>query len=138
MTRKELRQIVRDRRTLLILAFVPAFFLLVFGYALNFDVRHVALAIEDRDGTSESRNLISAFVNSGYFDFVAAVHSPAEGERLLDRNAARAILVIPEGFSRTVTTGGTAPVQVIVNGDNANTATAVIGGVPTTICLSSP
>ena len=127
VTRKELRQIRRDRRTLLIMAFVPAFFLLVFGYALNFDVRHVALAIEDRDATSESRTLISGFVNSGYFDFVAAVHSPEEGEWLLDRNRARAILVIPEGFSRTVTTGGTAPVQIIVNGDNANTATAVIG-----------
>ena len=127
VTRKELRQIVRDRRTLLIMAFVPAFFLLVFGYALNFDVRNVALAVEDSDGTSESRTLISAFVNSGYFDFVAAVHSPAGGEYLLDRNRARAILVIPEGFGRTVTTGGTAPVQVIVNGDNANTATAVIG-----------
>lgn len=127
VTRKELRQIGRDRRTLLIMAFVPAFFLLVFGYALNFDVRHVALAIEDRDGTSESRSLIAAFVNSGYFDFVAAVHSASEGERLLDRNHARAILVIPDGFGRIVTTGGTAPVQVIVNGDNANTATAVIG-----------
>ncbi len=127
VTRKELRQIGRDRRTLLIMAFVPAFFLLVFGYALNFDVRHVALAIEDRDGSSESRRLISAFINSGYFDLVAAIHRPEEGEWLLDRNEARAILVIPEGFSRTVTTGGTAPVQIIINGDNANTATAVIG-----------
>ncbi|MEX1127593.1 MAG: ABC transporter permease [Vicinamibacterales bacterium] len=127
VTRKELRQIRRDRRTLLIMAFVPALFLLVFGYALNFDVRHVALAVEDRDASPESRSLVSAFVNSGYFDFVAAVHSGAEAERLLDRNDARAVLVIPEGFGRTVTTGGTAPVQVIVNGDNANTATAVIG-----------
>ena len=46
VTRKELRQISRDRRTLLIMAFVPAFFLLVFGYALNFDVRHVGLAVD--------------------------------------------------------------------------------------------
>lgn len=127
VTRKELRQIARDRRTLLIMVFVPAFFLLVFGYALNFDVRNVALGVQDRDATAESRALVSAFVNSGYFDFVAAVHSPDEAERLLDRNQARAILVIPEGFGRTITTGGTAPVQVIVNGDNANTATAVIG-----------
>jgi ABC-2 type transport system permease protein len=127
VTRKELRQIVRDRRTLLIMAFVPAFFLLVFGYALNFDVRHVALAVEDRDATAESRTLISGFVNSGYFDFVAAVHSPGEAEWLLDRNRARAVLVIPEGFSRTLAAGATASVQIIVNGDNANTATAVIG-----------
>jgi ABC-2 type transport system permease protein len=127
VARKELRQIVRDRRTLMILAFVPAFFLLVFGYALNFDVRNILLAVEDRDGTSESRSLTSAFVNSGYFNLAASVYGPRAAERMLDRNEARAVLVIPEGFGRTVTTGGTAPIQVIVNGDNANTATAVVG-----------
>ena len=47
--RKEFRQILRDRRTLMILLFVPAFFLLLYGYALNFDIRHVALAVDDRD-----------------------------------------------------------------------------------------
>lgn len=127
VARKELRQIVRDRRTLLIQGFVPAFFLVVFGYALNFDIRNIALAVEDRDGSAQSRALVSAFVNSGYFDLEAAVYSPGEAERLLDRNAARAVLVIPEGFSRTVRTGGQAPVQVIVNGDNATIATSVIG-----------
>ena len=74
--RKELRQILRDRRTLLILVFIPAFFLLLYGYALNFDIRHIKLAVEDRDGTTESRSVVSAFINSSYFDFVAAVHSP--------------------------------------------------------------
>lgn len=127
VTRKELRQISRDPRTLMIMAFMPAFFLVVFGYALNFDIRHIALAVDDRDGTTESRELVSAFVNSGYFDLAGTVHSPAETERLINANTARAVLVIPEGFSRTVTTGGTAPVQVIVNGDNANIATSVIG-----------
>ncbi|HVL67547.1 MAG TPA: ABC transporter permease [Vicinamibacterales bacterium] len=127
VARKELRQIVRDRRTVLIQAFVPAFFLVVFGYALSFDIRHIALAVEDRDGTPQSRALVSAFVNSGYFDFAAAVRGPRWQDRLLDTNEARAVLVIPEGFARTASTGGSAPVQVIVNGDNANTATAVIG-----------
>ena len=127
VARKELRQIGRDRRTLMILAFVPAFFLLVFGYALNFDVRNIPLAVEDRDGSSESRALISAFVNSGYFTLAAVVRDPAEAEWMLDRNAARAVLVIPAGFARDVTTGLTPSVQVIVNGDNANTATAVVG-----------
>ena len=127
VARKELRQIVRDRRTLMILAFVPALFLLVFGYALNFDIRHIQLAVEDRDGTSESRALVSAFVNSGYFDLAGVVHDRRAAGRMIDRNEARAVLVIPEDFAETVTTGGTAAVQVIVNGDNANTATAVVG-----------
>jgi ABC-2 type transport system permease protein len=125
--RKELRQIARDRRTLMILAFIPAFFLLLYGYALNFDIRNIKLAVEDRDGTVESRALVSAFVNSGYFDLAAAVYSPAEAERLLDLNTARAVLVIPEGFSRDVTGRRTATIQVIINGDNANTATTVMG-----------
>jgi ABC-2 type transport system permease protein len=125
--RKELRQILRDRRTLLILLFIPAFFLLLYGYALNFDIRHIALAVEDRDGSPQSRAVISAFTNSGYFDFTAAVHSRANAERLLDLNDVRALLVIPEGFSRELESGRTADVQVIINGDNANTATTVLG-----------
>ena len=125
--RKELRQIARDRRTLMILAFIPAFFLLLYGYALNFDIRNIKLAVEDRDGTVESRALVSAFVNSGYFDLAGAIYSPAEAERLLDLNMARAVLVIPEGFSRDVTGRRTATIQVLINGDNANTATTVMG-----------
>jgi ABC-2 type transport system permease protein len=127
VARKELRQIRRDRQTLLVMAFVPVFFLLLYGYALNFDIRHIAMAVEDRDHTPESRALVSSFVSSGYFELVATVYSTREAERLLDQNDARAILVIPEGYSRDLRTGITSPVQVIVNGDNANTATTVIG-----------
>src|SRR4029453_12113157 len=125
--RKELRQIMRDQRTLLILIFIPAFFLLLYGYALNFDIRHIELAVQDRDATPQSRAVVAAFVNSGYFDFAGAVHSPAAAERLLDLNEARAVLVIPEGFGRDVAAGRTSPVQVIIDGDNANTATTVLG-----------
>src|SRR5687767_4107024 len=94
---KELRQMSRDRRTLLILLFVPAMFLLLYGYALNFDIRNIALAVEDRDRSAQSRALVSAFVNSGYFEMVADVTSGAELDRLFDRNTARAALVIPAG-----------------------------------------
>ena len=70
---KEIRQIFRDRRTLSILLFVPAFFLLLYGYALNFDIRNVPLAVQDNDRSSASRRVISAFVQSGYFDLVQDV-----------------------------------------------------------------
>ena len=125
--RKELRQISRDRRTLLILVFVPAFFLLLYGYALNFDIRHVPLAVQDRDGSPASRMVVSAFINSGYFDLAAIVYAPGEAERLLNLNEARALLVIPEGFGRDIARGLVVPVQVIISGDNANTATTVLG-----------
>ena len=124
--RKELRQIARDQRTLLILLFVPAFFLLLYGYALNWDIRHVRFALADRDHTVESRSLTSAFANSGYFDLVASIED-REISPLMDRNEVRAVVVIPAGFGRALRKGQTAPVQVLLNGDNANTATTVMG-----------
>lgn len=124
---KEVHQVLRDRRTLLILLFVPGFFLLIYGYALNFDIRHVRLGIEDNDRSVQSRQLISAFINSGYFDYAADVTSDADLGRLLDRNDVRAVLVIPARFGSDAAAGRPAAVQVIVNGDNANTATTVVG-----------
>ena len=112
--RKELRQIARDRRTLVILLFVPAFFLLLFGYALNWDIRHVALAVDDRDRSPESRALVAAFVNSEYFDLVATIDSEEELTRLMNRNQVRAGLIIPNGLARDVQAGRVVPVQVLL------------------------
>jgi ABC-2 type transport system permease protein len=127
VARKELRQIARDRRTLLILLFVPAFFLLLYGYALSFDIRNIPLAVSDQDRSSASREVVSAFVNSGYFSLVTSVEDHEEIARLLDTGAARAVLVIPAGFARDVQSASPTALQVIVNGDNANTATTVVG-----------
>ncbi|MBI2188700.1 MAG: ABC transporter permease [Acidobacteria bacterium] len=124
---KEFRQIARDRRTLLILLFVPAFFLLLYGYALSFDIRNIPLAVEDNDRSSASREVISAFVNSGYFDFAGDITDDAEIVRMLDEGRARAVLVIPSNFGRDVRSARATRVQLIVNGDNANTATTVVG-----------
>ena len=125
--RKEFWQIVRDTRTLFILLFVPAFFLVLYGYALNWDIRHVRLAVMDREHSTGSRELISSFVNSTYFDIVATVTSMDEIERLMDHGEIRAAIVIPEGMSRDLQAGRTAYVQVLINGDNANTASTVFG-----------
>ncbi len=127
MVVKELRQIRRDRRTLLILVFVPAIFLLLYGYALNFDIRNIRLAVDDRDGTAASRALVSAFTNSGYFTFAGSVPGGVGLERMIDTNDARAALVIPANYSRDLARKTPVRVQMIVNGDNANTAAAVVG-----------
>jgi len=127
VARKEMHQIVRDRRTLLILLFVPAFFLLVYGYALNFDIRHVRVAVQDNDRSTFSRDVISSFVNSGYFDLYAEAPTDEAISRIVDRNLARAVLVIPARFGADVASGRPTSLQFIVNGDNANTATTVVG-----------
>jgi ABC-2 type transport system permease protein len=124
--RKELRQIVRDKRTLMILLFVPVFFLLLFGYALNWDIRHVGLAVDDRDRTPESRSVVAAFVNSGYFDLVASIDD-SRVTPLMNSNEVRAVVVIPAGLGRDLRRGERVAVQVLINGDNANTATTVLG-----------
>ncbi len=124
---KELRQIGRDRRTTLVLLFLPAFFLFLYGYALNFDIRHVALAVEDRDHSLESRRLVASFVRSTYFDNVASIQSDAEIDDLIDHNRVRAVLIIPEDYSRRLRDRDVATVQVILDGDDATTATTVLG-----------
>lgn len=124
---KELRQILRDRRSLMILLFVPAFFLLLFGYALNFDIRNVRLAVQDQDRSAKSRELVSSFVNSGYFQLVGYVDSPKELDRLVDQGRVRAILSIPSGFEHDLSILKPTTVQVIIDGDNANTASTVMG-----------
>jgi ABC-2 type transport system permease protein len=126
---KEMRQIRRDRRTLMILIFVPTFFLFLYGYALNFDIRHVTLGVQDRDGSSESRALVSDFARSQYFDIVATPVSDAEAASLIDRGRARVVLVIPEDYARRLRAREVATVQVLIDGDNANAATTVLGYV---------
>ena len=127
VARKELRQIRRDRRSLLILLFVPAFFLLIYGYALNFDIRNIRLAVQDDDRSTASREVISAFVNSGYFDMVADVVDGSDVTGILNRGDARAVLVIPPRFGADAASGRATALQILINGDNANTATTVMG-----------
>jgi ABC-2 type transport system permease protein len=109
----------------------------LYGYALNFDIRDIRLGVWDRDHSTESRALVSAFVNSGYFDLVANVGSDADVVRLLDENEARAVLVIPEQMGERIGSGQTAVVQVLINGDNANTATTVLGYATTLVASVS-
>jgi ABC-2 type transport system permease protein len=130
---KEMRQILRDKRTLLILLFIPAFFLLLYGYALSFDIRNVRLAVQDRDRSTESRELVSAFVNSGYFALVGYEDSDAALARLVDEGKVRAILSIPANFERDLRLKRPVTVQVVIDGDNANTASTVTGYARTLI-----
>lgn len=126
---KEFRQIVRDRQSLLVMLVLPALFLLLYGYALNFDIRHIEMVVQDRDASIESRNLVSRFVASNYFDHRGAVHSDRAVADALDSGRARVALVIPEGFGRDLRAEQAAQVQVLLAGDNANTASTVLGYV---------
>jgi len=124
---KEMRQASRDPLTLALLLGIPAAMLLLYGYALNFDVRHVALAVQDRDGSAGSRELIASFTNSTYFDRAADLPAGSDLDGVLERRLARAVLVIPENYARDLDEGRRARVQLLLDGADANTATTVLG-----------
>jgi ABC-2 type transport system permease protein len=127
VARKELRQAFRDPLTLGLLLGIPTMMLLLYGYAVNFDVRHVKLAVEDRDRSAASRELVDAFVHSAYFDFVADVPPGGDVDRLLERRRARAVLVIPADYGRGLNAGRSVAVQLLLDGTDATTAQTVLG-----------
>jgi len=133
IARKEFRQVGRDRRSLGILIFIPAFMLLMFGYAVDFDVRDIGLAVYDADNSSHSRELIDKFVHSGYFDLKYHLDSAAEVDPLLDRELVRVAIVIPHDFSASILTGNDVPIQVLIDGANASAAATVMGYVHTIV-----
>jgi ABC-2 type transport system permease protein len=124
---KELRQIRRDPLSLIMLLGLPAFMLVIYGFALNFDVRHVRLAVQDRDNSPESRELIQRFVRSTYFDLVATAPAGTNLERLTERGTALAVLVIPESYGDDVNSGRNVPVQLLLDGADSGTATTILG-----------
>jgi ABC-2 type transport system permease protein len=124
---KEVRQVSRDPFSLIMLLGLPAFMLVLYGFALNFDVRHVRLAVQDRDRSAASRELVAAFVNSTYFDLVASPEPGEDLERLTERRVAKAVLVVPEGYGDELAAGRTAQVQLLIDGADATTATTILG-----------
>jgi len=127
VARKETIQLRRDTRSLLMAFVLPVLLLILFGYAISWDVNDIAMAVLDRDGSSASRELVDAFRASGYFDVRAFIEDEAKIDALLDRGSVRTVLVIPPEFSRDLGTGEKTPIQVIVDGSDANTATIALG-----------
>ncbi len=124
---KELLQILRDRRMLFSLFAMPIIQLILFGYALNTDVKHLGVAIYDQDRTAESRDLVREVTSSEYFDYLGAVQSPEAVQRMLIAGKADLVLVIPPEFERKVKAGETATLQALVDGSNPNSGTIAAG-----------
>lgn len=124
---KELRQLKRDPRSLGLLIFLPALLLVLFGFALNFDVKHLALGVLDQDGSAESRDLVDRFSVTEYFDLAARLERPADIDRLMGREKIKIALVIPPDFSENLAAGRDPGVQVIIDGTNASNASTAMG-----------
>jgi len=123
---KEFIQIFRDPKMKGIIFLMPIIQVLVFGYAVTTDVRNVATAVYDLDNSVESRELVSRFEKSGYFDIVEYVDTDDRARELVDRGKVSAVIRMNKGFGANLSGGKTSQIQIIVDGTDSNTAGIVL------------
>ena len=121
--RKEFLQLRRDRRMLPMLFISPIVQLLLLGYAVDLDVREIPAVVCDLDRTAASRAFLAAYFHSGYFIEKGRADAPGAVDRFLDDGLASVAFVIPRGFGDDLAAGRTAPVQLIADGSESQSAT---------------
>ncbi len=119
---KEFIQVLRDPRMRFIIFIIPIFQTVVFGYAVNTDVKDVKMAVYDLDNSPESRDLTARFAGSGYFRIVEYINREQRVGELMDHGAIKAVLRMNSGFGEALRSGGEAPLQMILDGTDSNTA----------------
>jgi ABC-2 type transport system permease protein len=129
MVRKEMRQLFRDPRMKRLMFGPPLIQLMVFGYAVNTDIRDTRTFILDEDRTAVSRQLVEGLTSSGYFVVAGRGARPADVTRALDHGVATIGIDIPRGFAADLASGRGAKVQVLVDGTSANSANVAQGYV---------
>ncbi|MCX8056042.1 MAG: ABC transporter permease [Ignavibacteria bacterium] len=125
--KKEFLQFTRDRRSLIVFLFVPSFMLILFGYALNLDVKNAPFVVLDKCGSSFSRDFVETLTHNQYFKFIGYVDNYKEIEDLINRGKAKFALVIPENFEKNFTKRKPTEVQVLVDGSQSMIASNIIG-----------
>jgi ABC-2 type transport system permease protein len=128
MIRKEFLQIRRDRLTLAMLIVIPAMYLILFGYAVQSEVRHVPTIVLDESRTTESRRLIETMAQTQNFAIVGTVQSRSELASTIQRGRARAAIVVPPDFARSIKSGRVAHAQVIVDAADPMQSAAALSG----------
>ena len=129
MARKEAIQLRRDRRSLILAFLLPVLLLILFGYAITWDVRDIRTAVLNQDNSASARELLDAFRASGYFSLRRQLSRPEQIAPLLNGASVQLVLVIPPDFSTNLNSGRPAVLQAIVDGSDANTATIILGYV---------
>lgn len=121
IARKELIQLRRDRLTLAMMVALPLVQLLLFGYAINTDVRHMPTVVFDQDRSAASRSLAQRMVATGFYDIAGQVQTYGEVEHALRAGIARVALVVPPRYGSNIAVGRSARVQLIVDGSDPQT-----------------
>ena len=117
---KEFTQLVRDRLTYAMILGIPVIQLLLFGYAINSDPKHLPTAVLVQDQGDFSRSVLASLKNSDYFNLIQSVRTPAELDRLIETGAVQFAVTIPGDFTRKVVRGENA--QILVEADASDPA----------------
>ncbi len=125
--KKEFLQFLRDKRSLVVFLFVPSFMLVLFGYALNLDVKNAPFVVLDNNRSFNSRELISAISHNQYFSFKGYVENYQEIEKLIDDGEAKFGIIIPLDFERNLLLGKETKIQIIIDGSQSMIASNLIG-----------
>ncbi len=125
--KKELIQIMRDPISLAAVIMIPIIQLLLFGYAVSFDIRHIPMGVFDQSRTQESRQLMSAVTASSYFVVKDTPDSRAGITRALERGDIKIGVIVPPDFAREIDAGRTASVQLLIDGTDANVGGVALG-----------
>jgi len=135
---KELLQLKRDWRTLVALLGMPVVLLLIYGFALSFDVQDIRLAVVDRSRSADSRKLIQSFLQSGYFVRVATLDDTRALDGLFDSGRAQAALVIDADFAAAVTARRPTSIQFVLDGSDSQTASTILGYARQIVVATTP
>src|SRR5262249_51180735 len=127
MANKEMIQILRDSRSLLIVIVMPIILMVLFGYGVNLDLRHLPVYVYDREGSQQSQDLLKRFQASDYFNVVKVASNYAQTTEAVDQGKALIAIVIPRDFSQQLREGGPVSVQALVDATDDNTANVAIG-----------
>jgi ABC-2 type transport system permease protein len=130
---KELHHITRDSISLGMALAVPVMMLLLYGWALSLDVDHIPVMIYDQSRTTASRELIRQFEGSRYFELRRYVNDYAAIQRAIDRSDVLMALVIPTDYAKNIGSGHDAPVQLLIDGSDSNTAGIALGYAETVV-----
>ncbi|MFH1283328.1 MAG: ABC transporter permease [bacterium] len=124
--RKEFIHIVRDKRTLILIIMMPLLQLLIYGFAVNTDVKHLSTGLFDEDRTALSRRLADSLEQSQYFDITFKVESYAHMRKLLDRGYVKTAIHIPPQFAKELHAGRQGQLQMLIDGTDANPANVAL------------
>ncbi len=125
VAKKEVRHLKRETRMLFVVFAFPLFLLIIFGYAISLDVKHIRLAVLDFEKTKETRSFVNSLTQSEYFDLVAYLNNYSDAKKILQEGKAQLVIVLPRNFTKKLMLGESVKIQFLIDGVNGNTSSVI-------------